>query len=201
MKKNYLGFVAIFLACLISISSSIFAYTIGPNSVYDVGSQSYFVRIDSSTVYAPASCGGTIAGPHMNIEVKPKIGPNVWGNSRANWHVVWKTEYKSGKPISYCLISYDTVSRACKKLCYDRKSGKGGDLLPLLGVPTSILSEPSIASKFSQFYLMSGSSPISYPVNVPSLGGLLVVAGTMLTVIIAIVILLLSCSAGACTWV
>ena len=200
MKKTSLGFFALFLACLISMSSSIFAYTVGSNSVYDVGSQSYFVRIDNSAVYAPASCGGTITGPHMNIEVKPRIGAG-WGNSTANWHIAWKTEYKNGKATSYCLIAYNTISRNCKKLCYDRKSGKSGDLLPLLGVPTSILNESGIASKFSQFYLTPGSSPITYSTNVPALGGVIVIAGAILTTIIAIAILLLSCSAGVCTWV
>ena len=91
--------VMLVLLLFAAFSSLAAAYSIGPNSVWDIGSTSYFVRLDDKPAYT-GSCAGTIPAPHLNVQVQKKLSSNKWATPTQNWHIAWQynvKEIKTGK--------------------------------------------------------------------------------------------------------
>lgn len=144
MKKLY-GILLVFLVVSIAMTTSVAA---GWNVEVPEGKYVYKIRYDFATFKAPCAKSGQVSGNHINLEVW-KVNTKL-----ANWHIGWDNK---------CVVAYDTESKKCVRVCYD-KGGKGklGDLLKALDLSNSaikaIQASKEAIRQFDKLGLSAGAS-------------------------------------------
>ncbi len=167
--KKIISFLLIMLVASAILPTFVFA---AANTYIKDGKFTYVTRYESTGFYAPCAKSGRVKGGHVNLEVWKKK------TKLTNWHIGWDEQ---------CLISHDSVSGKCERVCYEKKGkGKIGDTLKSLSISNSAIraieSSKGALRDFDKLGLSKGSSP--YLVYFSAIGAFIAAASVAIGYVI-----------------
>lgn len=190
MKTKVLQCMAIFVMLILVALPTTLATKVGnyPGGCYRSGGFWYCARYDNASFLS--TCAGTVPAPHLNLEVYKGTSDKLT-SMVLNYHVGWKTYIsKTTGKTAQCLVTYESKTRKCDKICYDKKVGQAGDVLKKINYPDSMKYDYDVSKEFKKLYINNGTS--SYLQTISTGAGVFLVAAATYTAVAAITVILIA---------